>query len=72
MSGNSTIYGINAVVLATAAGLAAYNPGLVRLAHLRLAPLKDTKHCALLAATKPSQLLCATAFTTAFNACQVI
>jgi hypothetical protein len=30
VAGNSTIYGINAVVLATAAGLAAYNPGLVR------------------------------------------
>jgi hypothetical protein len=30
VANNSTIYSINAVVLATAAGIAAYNPGLVR------------------------------------------
>jgi len=29
VANNSTIYAINAVVLATFAGLAAYNPGLV-------------------------------------------
>jgi hypothetical protein len=42
VANNSTIYSINAVVLATAAGIAAYNPGLVSsqncVAYLHLVP----------------------------------